>query len=220
MTPRDRLVTFLKPRGKLAFLRSLPPRARVLDVGCGNDSPREAKRLRPDLIYHGLDVADYNQSEPPHAYADVYRLATPAQFASALGEFRDMDAVVSSHNIEHCDDPPAVLAAMAHALAPGGRLYLAFPCEASARFPHRQGTLNFFDDPTHQHLPRWDGMVASLRAAGLEFDDMRQRYRPPLLAAIGLGLEPVSALTRRNIEGATWALYGFESLVWARKPRE
>jgi hypothetical protein len=63
-------------------------------------------------------------------------------------------------------------------------------------------------------------MVASLRAAGLEFDDMRQRYRPPLLAAIGLGLEPVSALTRRNIEGATWALYGFESLVWARKPRE
>lgn len=79
----------------------------------------------------------------------MYRLAAPEEFALAISEFGGMDAVVSLHNIEHCDDPAAVLAAIGRALVPGGRLYLALPCEASARFPRRRGTLNFFDDTTH-----------------------------------------------------------------------
>jgi hypothetical protein len=57
---RHVLVTWLRPRGKLAFLKSLPPGARVLDVGCGNNSPRDAKVLRPDLIYTGLDMPPGN----------------------------------------------------------------------------------------------------------------------------------------------------------------
>lgn len=216
---RHALVTRLRARGKLAFLRSLSPGARVLDVGCGNNSPRDAKILRPDLVYHGLDVGDYNQGDASITYADSYDVVAPDRFADAIGRYEgQMDAVVSSHNLEHCLDPQAVLQAMARALRPGGRLYLAFPCEESVRFPSRRGTLNFFDDPTHRLVPAWSGVLAKLRECGLATDLTCQRYRPGLLFVIGLLLEPLGRLAARNVPGsATWALYGFESIIWARR---
>lgn len=216
---RHALVTRLRARGKLAFLQSLPPGARVLDVGCGNNSPRDAKILRPDLVYHGLDVGDYNQQGASIGYADSYVVVPPDQFAGALGRYEgQMDAVVSSHNLEHCLDPQAVLQAMARALRPGGRLYLAFPCEESVRFPSRRGTLNFFDDPTHRAVPSWSTVLGKLRECGLATELACQRYRPGLLFAIGLLFEPLGRLASRNVPGsATWALYGFESIIWARR---
>jgi SAM-dependent methyltransferase len=216
---RHALVTWLRPRGKLAFLKSLPSGARVLDVGCGNNSPRDAKVLRPDLVYTGLDVADYNQHDAMR-YADAYLLVPPSQFAATIAALAgQMDAVVSSHNLEHCDDPAAVLQAMAAALRPGGRLYLAFPCEDSVHFPRRRGTLNFFDDGTHKEVPRWEQVLDALCSTGVMPLYASRRYRPRLLAAIGLVLEPLGWLLGRNMPaGATWALYGFESVLWGRGP--
>jgi SAM-dependent methyltransferase len=215
---RHALVTWLRPRGKLAFLDSLAPGAAVLDVGCGNNSPRDAKVLRPDLVYTGLDVGDYNQQDSIQ-YADAYVVVPPAEFARAISAHEGrMDAVVSSHNLEHCDDPSAVLAAMAAALRPGGRLYLAFPCEESVGFPRRRGTLNFFDDATHTAVPRWQAVVDALDARGVKPDYACRRYRPALLALLGAALEPLGRLLGRNMPGgSTWALYGFESVIWARR---
>jgi SAM-dependent methyltransferase len=215
---RHALVTWLRPRGKLAFLKSLPPGARVLDVGCGNNSPRDAKVLRPDLVYHGIDVGDYNQRDSVQ-YADAYTVVAPESFAEAVAANQGMmDAVVSSHNLEHCDDPAGVLRGMAAALRPDGLLYLAFPCEESLHFPRRRGTLNFRDDRTHNEVPTWQWVLDSLAAAGLAVEFRRKRYRPPMLAAIGLLFEPVGWATgRTDPVGATWALYGFESVIWARR---
>lgn len=215
---RHALVTWLRPHGKLAFLKSLPPGAKVLDVGCGNNSPRDAKILRPDLAYTGLDVEDYNQCDSIR-YADEYVLVPPVDFARTIGaQAGRMDAVVSSHNLEHCDDPAAVLCAMVTALRPGGCLYLAFPCEESVNFPRRRGTLNFFDDATHKDVPRWTTVLETLQANGIRVMFARRRYRPSLLAAIGILLEPLARLLGRNMPmGTTWALYGFESVVWARR---
>ena len=212
---RQALVSWLRPRGKLAFLKSLPPGARVLDVGCGNNSPRDAKVLRPDLVYTGLDIGDYNQQDSIR-YADAYILVSPAEFAGAICAHGGlMDAVVSSHNLEHCDDPVAVLDAMVAALRPGGRLFLAFPCEESVRFPRRRGSLNFFDDGSHTAIPDWKQVLNTLRTRGVTLDYVCKRYRPTLPASLGLALEPLGWLLRRNMPGgSTWALYGFESIIW------
>jgi len=219
MRLRHALVKLLRPQGKLAFLHHLPSGAQVLDVGCGNHSPRDTKVLRPDLVYHGLDVSDYNQQDCTR-YADSYVLTSPEDFARTIAGYRRrMDAVVSSHNLEHCDDPSAVLDAMTSTLRPGGRIFLAFPCEESVRFPRRRGTLNFFDDASHQSVPSWNGVLERLRANGLEVEFRRKRYRPLLLAGIGLLLEPVSWFAGRNMPASsTWALYGFESVIWATRP--
>ncbi|HVT35170.1 MAG TPA: class I SAM-dependent methyltransferase [Nevskiaceae bacterium] len=214
-----RLSLLLKPRGRRRFIQLLPVGASVLDVGCGNGSPQLTLRQRPDLHYTGVDVCD----APPFALPPgaVLQTLEPGQFATGIASLRGrFDAVISAHNLEHCDDPDATLSAMIASLKPGGRLFLAFPCEASIGFPRRAGTLNFHDDPTHRACPSLKQVMAQLEPhCRIEF--VSARYRPWLLAMAGLLLEPWSALTRRNAPaGTTWALYGFESVIWAqRRPK-
>jgi SAM-dependent methyltransferase len=212
----------VKKRGKYAFIDSLPPQARVLDVGCGNNSPARFKAQRPDCSYIGLDVGDYRQEKGSKECADEYILTDTAHFAAAIRRFAgQLDGVISSHNLEHCEAPEEVLEAMLKCLKPGGRLYLSFPCEESVRFPKRPRILNFFDDPTHKAVPSWKGTTAKVEREGLRIEFLAKRYRPPLLALAGFLLEPASAFFGRTVPcGATWSLYGFESVLWAARPRE
>jgi len=208
----------VNPRGRNRFLSQLPEQPCVLDVGCGNDSPRVFKALRPDMHYVGLDVGDCRQPVDPRSYADEYVIVDPVDFRDAIVRLgRRFDGIVSSHNLEHCDDPYGVVCAMAGALKPGGQLYLAFPCAASKGFPSRDGCLNFFDDPTHKDVPDFGKVCDLLGELGLRIDFSRERYRPPVKFALGAGIEPISALRGRVMVG-TWALYGFEAVIWARLP--
>ncbi len=217
---RIRINRVIKTRGKYAFISRLMPRARVLDVGCGNNSPARFKILRPDCGYIGLDIGNYKHVDSPSDYADDYVLVEPAGFEGAIERYRgQLDAVISSHNLEHCDAPDGVMDAMLACLKPGGKLYLSFPCEESVHFPKRTGNLNFFDDPTHKTVPDWKATQSALKETGMRIEFCAKRYRPMLLAALGLLFEPISALLRRNgVAGSTWSLYGFESVIWAAKP--
>jgi SAM-dependent methyltransferase len=212
---RTRLLTIASPQGRRAFIDRLKSHARLLDVGCGNNSPYRAKRQRPDLYYVGLDIADYHQTKP--VLADDYLLSSPKEFPVAIEKLAGtMDAVMSSHNIEHCLDPNRVVRAMGNALKPGGTLYMSFPSEASVKFPSRGGCLNFFDDPTHQALPRYDDILLSLRDAGCSILVAERTYKPLVSRFIGGLLEPISRLRHHTVFG-TWAFYGFESVVWAQR---
>jgi SAM-dependent methyltransferase len=207
-------------RGKGAFVRQIPSNARVLDVGCGNNSPKWFKTVRPDIYYIGIDVRNYNQSEDPSQIADEYTITTPESFVDQIYEYRgQIDAVICSHNLEHCNEPNEVLMGISCALKPGGKLYLSFPCEVSVSFPHRQGCLNFYDDPTHKIVPCWKCTLRELQRAGFVLDYIAKRYRPFPLILRGLFFEPMSAIQRLVIpDGSTWALYGFESVIWASLP--
>jgi SAM-dependent methyltransferase len=199
------------------FLRACPPTARVLDVGCGNDSPAHFKEIRPDFYYVGIDIADYNQVSDPRGNADEYIITTPHEFNVSIQALpATFDAVVSSHNIEHCNFPDQTLAAMLGVIKPGGRIYLAFPSEASVNFPHRKGTLNFYDDPTHIYLPKFAAVCATLMDHGLRIDVAKKRYRPLVRAIKGLIKEPRCRL-QGTVEGEIWSLYGFETIIWATK---
>jgi cyclopropane fatty-acyl-phospholipid synthase-like methyltransferase len=214
---KSALHKIIRRHGKTSFIFGLPAGAKILDVGCGNDSPARIKSARPDLWYIGLDVGDYNQKES-RAIADEYVITEPELFAERIRDFEGgVDAVISAHNLEHCNQPDKVITAMAAALRPGGRLYLSFPCEKSVHFPHRKGTLNFYDDETHRSVPEWAAVLDSIHGAGLRVDYAAQQSRSLAMALFGLLLEPISS-TRGRVMRGTWDLYGFESIIWATRP--
>ena len=61
--------SIIAPKSRQAFVRTIPRGGRVLDLGCGNNSPMLVKSARPDLEYWGIDVGDYNNEEGKK-YAD------------------------------------------------------------------------------------------------------------------------------------------------------
>ena len=212
--------SLLRPREKDAFVLSLPIGARLIDVGCGNNSLFRIKDLRPDLYYVGLDIQDYIQSDSSKSVADEYVLVEPDFFLDAIeSQAVSADAILSAHNLEHCEHRFSVLKAMCDALKPGGILYLSFPSEASAHLPSRYGTLAYHDDPTHVGMPpSWAEVIEVLRLNGLNIEFACARYRPFIPFLIGAVLEPWSKLSKRLAPiGSTWALYGFETVIWARK---
>jgi SAM-dependent methyltransferase len=218
-----RLVTILKVhsriRGRTSFLTKLSANPRVLDVGCGN-APPIIKQARPDIYYVGLDV--HQGKDSSIGIADEYIVTTPEAFPEEIEQRENtFDAVVSSHNIEHCSFPERTLRAAVRALKKGGKFYLAFPCQKSKFFPSRRGTLNFFDDPTHRYLPDLKNIVAIIQSEGGTIDFCTERYRPVLLFIVGLLLEPLSALTKRCMPlTSTYSLYGFETIIWATRTFE
>lgn len=210
------LSLLLRRHGKIAFLAQLSPQAKILDVGCGNNSSFVAKKALPHCHYTGLDVGDYNQSKPN--LADNYLITTPEQFDQAIARLSSsFDAVISSHNLEHCHKREETLQAMLAALKIGGQIYLAFPCEASVNFPKRIGTLNYFDDHTHQGSPpQFLDVIKMLKENKFVIIYAAQQEKPVLLYLLGLMLEPLSAYLKKVLPG-TWQYYGFEAVIWAKK---
>jgi SAM-dependent methyltransferase len=219
MRARVRLQRILRPHGKDSWVSRLPVNARLFDIGCGNESPQRVKAQRPDVHYIGLDVGDYAQSTHSIGMADDYRIVPSSEFAAAISEEKGtMDAVISSHNLEHCDDPDSVLRAMCRALKPAGRLYLSFPCEESVRFPSRKGTLCFSDDQTHREPPSWERVLAVMSQSDVRVVWLARRYRAAAAFLLGAALEPASAISGRVMPlGSTWAFWGFESVIWAER---
>jgi SAM-dependent methyltransferase len=199
---------------KASFFSSLPERGTILDVGCGNNSPFYTKKLLPAWHYIGLDVGDYNQSS--QSAADEYIIVPPDAFTSEIERLcGTCDAVVSSHNIEHCDERNDTIAAMARALKIGGRLFMSFPAQDSTLFPKRGGCLNYYDDCTHKCAPPDFGeLISILHNEGLFIQYATTRYQPTLSWIEGLQNEADSNRDR-EVKSGTWALWGFESIIWA-----
>ena len=205
------------PHSKQAFVLKLPPNARLLDVGCGNGSPMGTKRWRDDIYYCGIDVGDYNQTNETLKWADEYIISTPEDFAKNIMELKGtFDGIISNHNIEHCNKPKETIEVICSKLKPGGRLHLAFPSEESVNFPSREGTLNFYDDPTHIWLPNYKKMIQLLKKNGMKIIFARKQYKPLYIWLWGGITERKSRKLGKVLRG-TWAWWGFETVIWAEK---
>ena len=210
----------LSPLSKARFLFSIENKSEIhlLDVGCGNNSPIRVKSILNKIYYVGIDVGNYNQSkESQQKYADEYIIVNSSYFANKISTFNNLfDVVISSHNIEHCEEPQKVLLAMIKALKKDGRLFMSFPSEESLNFPSRNGTLNFYDDPTHRTLPNWNDIIDTLQSNGMQLTFAKKSYQPFFFKTIGKLNEHRSSKTKMILPGI-WEYYGFESIIWAKK---
>ncbi len=93
---------------------------------------------------------------------------------------------------------------------------MSFPGERSINFPHREGTLNFYDDPTHVYLPNYNDVLKLLKNNGLEIRVAKKQYRPIYYFLLGCMTEYLSRRRKKVMHG-TWAFWGFETVIWARK---
>lgn len=210
------LKKILRSRGKNKFISTLGYKSLILDVGCGNNSPFLVKSVLPNASYVGLDVGDHNQTKPN--LADEYIVTSPENFANEIQRFKQQfDAVISCHNLEHCNDRLGTFVAMLNSLKAGGSIYISFPCEQSVSFPCRSGTLNYYDDITHLGVPPdFQVYLSLLEQNKFTIEFSTRQYKPFILFFLGMLLEPYFKLTKKA--GAlTWAYYGFESIIWAKK---
>lgn len=214
---RARLRAWLDPLSKARFIIGLAAGARVLDVGCGNGSPSFFKRLNPSIRYTGLDIAEYGLGAADHAAADELIFVPSERFAEGIaGLGARFDAVVSAHNIEHVEQPEAVLSGMCSVLCPAGLLYLSFPSPASVDFPSRGGALNFHDDPTHRWLPDLAMVHGVIERRGCRVVVSCRQNQPAIGRMLGAIEEPMSR-RRGRVMSFTWHYWGFESVVIAER---
>ena len=208
----------LRPMGKYRFINTYCKKNTILDIGCGK-SPNRIKTLFPESKYTGLDITShYLDSE---CLADNYVLTPVENFSSVLSSFEEkFDCVISSHNLEHCDDRILTLEKSAGAVKKGGFMYLSYPSEESINFPKgRIGTLNYFDDPTHKDLPpTMSEILPILEKKGFNVIYKNSSYKPLLLWILGLILEPFAAVKNKVLKG-TLQFYGFETVIWLKRDR-
>tara|TARA_A100001035_G_scaffold12535_1_gene8735 strand:+ start:67 stop:753 length:687 start_codon:yes stop_codon:yes gene_type:complete len=213
---KTKLKLFLRPNGKVDFLNSIPKNSYILDVGCGNNSPLVVKSFLPNSYYVGIDVDNYNNDYDVEKVADEYILSDPNDFVKSLKSINsNFDAIISSHNLEHCNDRMGVLDAMIDKLNYKGKIYLSFPSKKSVYFPQKIGCLNYYDDPTHKDLPPdFDLILEILKEKKLKVIFSKANYKPLLLSYIGIFSNLISFFTQK-VHIGMYEIWGFESIIIA-----
>jgi len=176
LLPPDRVMElYFTFHPRTAFLKMLPPAARVVDVGAGDGSLSVFREWpapkRKDLRMHAYSIEKGARFDDFDGYEiSDWNLAPPRFEGIAF------DAIVSAHFIEHIADPASFVEWAARKLAPGGRVYLEWPSPASLRLPPKEALAQagvsliisrFDDDDTHRELPDADEIVATCDAQGL-----------------------------------------------------
>ncbi|MEK9600618.1 MAG: class I SAM-dependent methyltransferase [Bacteroidota bacterium] len=193
---------------------------RILDIGSGSHSSSITKKWLPNCHYTGVDrdVNYDNTAEDIQAMDDFIQMdLTELNFEKIPDD--SYDVIIMSHVIEHLHNGDQVLPLLFKKLKKGGLFYIEFPCEASASFPSKRETLNFFDDDTHVRIYSIKE-VANIfmqenfvvKAAGKNRSWLNIALMPIKI--------PLQLLTKGYVRGGVyWDWYGFADYVLAEKVR-
>lgn len=204
----------LKILSKFAKIQSL----KILDIGSGSHSSTITKKWLPKCHYTGVDrdVSYDNTAE------DIQNMDAFFQLDLTLLDYAKIpndtyDVIIMSHVIEHLHNGDKVLPLLFTKLKKGGLFYIEFPCEASASFPSKKETLNFFDDDTHVR-------IYSIKEVANIF--MNEGFKVKMAGKnrswINIVLMPIKILLQRITKGYVrggvyWDYYGFADYLIAEK---
>ncbi len=144
---------FVPQKFKLFYKKYKNQKISILDIGCGNQSPAITKFWFPNCTYSGVHKSKhYNDTALDLSKIDhFYELNLEQDNLSQIPK-NHYDIIIMTHVIEHLQNGDAVLVNLLSKLKPGGYIYIEYPAFRSVHFPSMEGTLNFFDDPTHIRL--------------------------------------------------------------------
>jgi SAM-dependent methyltransferase len=193
---------------------------RILDIGCGNNSPTTTKHWFPRCRYEGADIQQYNLSAEDLAAMDAfYPLNVDSSGYSAIPDGA-YDFVILHHVVEHMSDPLPIVATICSKLKPGGIIWIGFPSLHSLSLPSGEQTLQFCDDPTHVRVPHVWEISNALLANGVKVLHAG-RSRSFVREAIGAAILPWAMLRRLvtgRLSGAgLWYILGFEDHVLGQR---
>ena len=164
---------------RTVFLKTLPMRSHVVDIGAGDGSLSSFKTW-PKPKRTDLKLFAYAMEEGAHF--DKFEGYEIGDWNVAPPEFdgRLFDGIVCAHFIEHIEDPDTFVEWSARKLAAGGRLYLEWPSVHSMDLPSLHDLKGagvplvisrYEDDCTHQRaIPDRERICSALRDKGLEIE--------------------------------------------------
>jgi SAM-dependent methyltransferase len=200
--------------------KRLPSNPKILDIGCGNNSPSTTKQWFKDCTYHGADIEHYNNNASDIALIDKFYLL--GVDGSGYEQIPDasFDFIILHHVVEHMMDPAPILVKICAKLKPGGFIWIAFPSLKSLSLPSAEGTLQFCDDPTHVHVPTvHDVSNVLLRNSVRVLNAGRSRYL--VRSVLGVVLLPMALMkkwaTGRFSGKGLWYILGFEDHVFGQR---
>ena len=129
------------------------------------------------------------------------------------------DVIILCHVIEHLDNGLEIVEEAARRLTPGGVLFVEYPRLQSVNFPSMEGTLNFWDDPTHKSFYSLVDIANIMARARLTVREAKVRrfWRRILLFPFGVAYALVAKGKFRA--GNFWDLFGFsEYAIGIRGP--
>jgi SAM-dependent methyltransferase len=193
---------------------------RILDVGCGNNSPTTTKRWFPNCRYSGADIQHYNNSPADmEAMDEFFLVGADGSGYSAIPE-ANFDFVILHHVIEHMQSPLPIVSSVCSKLKPGGYIWIAFPSLRSLALPAAQGTLQFCDDPTHVYVPDIREVSNALLRSGVSVihAGRSRSFARELLGIVLLPWALANKVVRGEFSGrGLWYILGFEDHVFGQK---
>ncbi|GAB4311744.1 MAG: hypothetical protein Kow0019_10290 [Methanobacteriaceae archaeon] len=124
------------------IILDLPPKSKILDVGCGRGAYlKNIHDLRPDLILYGVDIGDVEEYLPDFI---VFHKKSAEKLPFKNDEF---DLLICFHVLEHVYNPEKCLFEFNRVLKEEGLLYIESPYYKTTTVP--DGNMNFWSDPTH-----------------------------------------------------------------------
>lgn len=191
---------------------------KVLDIGSGSHSSSITKKWWPDSHYTGVD-RDVNYDNIPEDISamDEFIQLDLTELDYKKIQNNSFDVIIMSHVIEHLHNGDKVLPLLFNKLKKGGLFYIEFPCEASALFPSKRETLNFFDDDTHVRIYSIKEVADifmqenfTVKAAGKNRSWVNIALMPIKI--------PLQLLTKGYVRGGVyWDWYGFADYIVAEK---
>jgi len=205
---------------KFRFLRKSfgNQKFKLLDVGAGNHSASRVTLLFPDCEYYGLDMTrEYNNDRKDfEAMAYFYELdLTKLEYAVIPDDF--FDGVWMTHVIEHLYNGDQVIENLIRKLRPGGFMYVEYPGKKSVRLPSMNGTLNFYDDPTHVRIYSIAELSELFRKTGCTVLAAGTRRNWYYLLAMPLRIVSFTIRRKKLIGNIFWDLFGFAEYIYIQK---